>query len=513
MKDTSHTPSRDGSRRRPRRTALDHFGVIALLALLIVSLVFYIRLASSGLLTTAVLAIIAVALLLVNAVHAAIQLPLRRSKLGKLVAGALALILSAVLIYVSAHMGDALSKVGEMFGRQLVENRQILVVVRTDDPAQELADTMGYTYGYVDGWNGEDTASLLQQLHQQLGDFPESTSSNPTDLVDGLLASRTDAILMADGAISLLEDMEEYADIGDRVRVLYTYTVSHKVDIDLGKTEITEPFIIYCNGIDSRKSDINATGNSDVNILAVVNPKTREILLLNTPRDYYVPLHMNGQMDKLTHAGNYGIEESIGTLSDLYGVEIPYYIRLNFYGLVDIVDAIGGVDVESPKEFTTKKMQIPGPDGTLEKKTFTFPAGPVHLNGQEALAFARERYAFAGGDNQRGKNQMTVIKGIINKITSPALLKNYQKVLNALPNSFLTNITFDQVKALVRAQQKDGTSWHVTSYAVTGTGGSDYCYSWPGMQLYVTRPDVDSVGLAKTLIDQVMNGEVPVIPD
>ena len=515
MKDTSYTSSQGGSRRRskPRRTALDRFGTIALIVLLAVSVVFFIRLISSQLLRTATLIIIAVVLAAVNAIHAAIQLPLRRNKLGKLIAGAAALLLSVGLIWFSAHTEDALSRVGEIFGQKLVENREIVVVVRTDDPAQDLSDTIGYTYGYVNGWNAEDTESLLKQLHEKLGDFPESTSLNPSALVDSLLSSGTDAILMVSGALTQLEETEEYADLGQKVRILYTYTVSRIVDITPSNAEITEPFVIYCNGIDSRKSDINATGNSDVNILAVVNPKTREILLLNTPRDYYVALHMNGQMDKLTHAGNYGIEESIGTLSDLYGVEIPYYIRLNFFGLVDIVDAIGGVDVESPKEFTTKKMQIPGADGKLERKSFTFPAGPVHLNGQEALAFARERNAFAGGDNQRGKNQMTVIKGIIDKISSPALLRNYQKILNALPNAFLSNITFDQVKALVRAQQQDSQPWHVTSYAVTGTAGSDYCYSWPGQQLYVTRPDPESVALAKTLIEQVFRGEVPVIPD
>ena len=506
MKDTSSTSVR-------RRSAADYFGILSFVILLAVSVVLYIRLHASGLLDQRYLSIIGVGLLALNALHAVIQLLLRRKKAGKVIAGVVALALSALMIWLTAHMGYILGKAGEMFGKQLVETRKIVVVVRTEDPAQELGDTMGYTYGFVEGWNAEDTESLLQQLHEQLGGFPVDAYTNPSSLLQSLYESRTDAILLTEGAMDALEDMEEYADIGDKTRIIYTFTTTHKVEIAVGGTEMSEPFVVYCNGIDSRKNDINASGNSDVNILAVVNPQTREILLLNTPRDYYVALHMNGQLDKLTHAGNYGIEESIGTLADLYGVDISYYIRLNFFGLVDIVDAIGGVDVESPKEFTTRRMQIPGPDGKLEKKTFTFPAGPVHLNGQEALAFSRERYAFAGGDNQRGVNQMTVIKAIIEKITSPSVLKNYQQVLNALPNAFLSNITFDQVKYMVREQQKDPTKWHVTSYAVTGTGGSDYCYSWPGMPLYVTRPDPASVELARTLIAQVLNGEVPVIPD
>lgn len=515
MRQTSYSPSGDGSPRRSHlhRTDADHFGTVSMIVLLAASLLLFYKLTSSGIMENRYLILIMIALIGVNAIHIVVQVPLRRNKLGKLLCGVLAVILSAGMFWFTANMGEALDKMDEIFGRRLVENRQIAVLVRADDPAQELADTFGYTYGYVAGGNMEDTNDLLQHLQKQLGDLPVSTSPNPTALVDALYASQVDAILLTSGAMTQLEDMDNYTDLGEKTRIIYTHTISREVNIAVGGAEITEPFVIYCNGIDSRKSDIHATGNSDVNILAVINPRTREILLLNTPRDYYVPLHMNGQNDKLTHAGNYGIEESIGTLSDLYGIEIPYYIRLNFYGLVDIVEAIGGVDVESPKEFTTKRMKLPGPDGNLEKKTFTFPAGPVHLNGQEALAFSRERYAFASGDNQRGKNQMAVITGIIDKITSPALLRNYQQILNTLPNAFLSNITFDQVKALVRAQQQDSRSWHVTSYAVTGTPASDYCFSWPGQELYVTRPDPDSVVLAQTLIAQVINGETPVVPD
>ena len=515
MRRTTNNPGKNesGHPHQLRRTGVDHFGTAAMILLLAASLLLFFRLTTSGLLETRYLIIVMVALVIINVIHIVIQVPLRRSKLGKLVCGVLALILSAGLIWFTVNLEGALSRISQIFDHQLSEKRQIVVVVRTDDPALELADTAGYTFGYVSGWNAEDTTALLQELHMQLGDFPERISSTPSALVDDLLSSQTDAIILNSSALTQLEEMSEYADLGEKTRILYTYSISQKVNILPGSTEITEPFVVYCNGVDSRKNDINAAGNSDVNILAVVNPKSREILLLNTPRDYYVALHMNGKYDKLTHAGVYGIEESIGTLADLYGVEIPYYIRLNFYGLVGIVDAIGGVDVESPQEFTTKRMELPGADGNLEKKTFHFPAGSVHLNGQEALAFSRERYAFTSGDNQRGINQMIVIQGIIDKITTPAVLRNYQKVLDTLPDAFISNIAFDQVKTLVRAQQKDSRAWHVTSYSVTGSAGSDYCYSWPSQKLYVTRQDPDSVALAKTLIEQVMNGEVPVIPE
>ena len=305
MRQTSHS-SHDGAHRF-NRTAVDHFGTVAMLILAVASLVLYFKLTSSGLLGERYLLLIMIGLIAVNVIHIVVQVPLRRNKLGKLLCGVLAVILSAGMFWFTSDMGNAIDKLDQILGKKLVENREIAVLVRMDDPAQDLGDTFGYRYGYVEGLNAEDTNDLLQHLKEQLGDFPISASPNPTALVDALYGSEVDAILLPSGAMTQLADMDEYADLEEKTRIIYTHTISREVEIAVGGAEITEPFVIYCNGIDSRKSDIHATGNSDVNILAVVNPKSREILLLNTPRDYYVPLHMNGQNDKLTHAGNYGI--------------------------------------------------------------------------------------------------------------------------------------------------------------------------------------------------------------
>ena len=483
-----------------------------MIALLAISLVFFTRLTSSGFLANRVLFLIMLALIVVNAVNVIVQFPLRENKLGKLICGAVAVILSVVMLWTMVGVSSAESALSRITGK-LVETEVIAVVVRADDPAQKLSDTVGYTYGYLDNLDQENTSSMLQHLQEQLGELTPNPCASITELADDLYSSRVGAVFMNTGFLRLLEYSEDYADFFEKTRIIYEYRISREVISPTETGNISEPFIIYCNGIDSRSNDITASGNSDVNILAVVNPQSREILLLNTPRDYYVPLHMNGKYDKLTHAGNYGIDESIGTLSDLYNVKVPYYVRLNFFGLVDVVDAIGGVDVESPKEFTTVSMEIPNESGKLENRSFTFPAGPVHLNGREALAFSRERKAFASGDNQRGQNQMTVIKGIIDKATSPAVLSRYQSLIKAVTDAFVTNVSYDDVASLVKNQQKDTRPWHVSTYAVTGPGGSDYCYSWPNQQLYVTRQDPDSVAFAKTLIQQVLNGERPDLPD
>ena len=270
--------------------------------------------------------------------------------------------------------------------------------------------------------------------------------------------------------------------------------------------------MVYCSGIDARDSDVNIKSKSDVNILAVINPQTHQILLINTPRDYYLPLAFNGELDKLTHAGLYGINESMNVLGNLYGVDVAYYVRVNFDGLVDIVDALGGIDVMSEYEFTSKRMEIPNEDGTgYYFDSYSFSEGMNHLDGRAALAFSRERYSFAAGDIQRGKNQMAVIKAIVNKATSSSALSNYQKVLNAVSDAFITNMSYDDIAGLVKLQQKNMTGWNITSYSVYGDGGIDYTYS--GGEAYVMYPDYDLVNNAQNLIQAVFNGEVPQVPE
>ena len=172
----------------------------------------------------------------------------------------------------------------------------------------------------------------------------------------------------------------------------------------------------------------------------------RQILLINTPRDYYLPLAFNGEMDKLTHAGLYGVQETMAVLDNLYGTETAYYGRINFWGLIDIVDALGGIDVYSDYAFDAAAGDVEG----YGYRSFSFSEGWNHLEGQEALAFSRERYAFSDGDNQRGKNQMAVIQAIISKASSPAVLKNYQTLLSSLSDAFITSLSYDDIASLVQ---------------------------------------------------------------
>ena len=261
-----------------------------------------------------------------------------------------------------------------------------------------------------------------------------------------------------------------------------------------------EPFVVYLSGVDTR-GELTEKARSDVNILAVVNPATKRVALINTPRDYYVDLAGTSSKDKLTHAGLYGVETSMATLGNLYGINVDHYIRINFAGFINIVDALGGVDVYSDQAFTSV-----GSPGYYDPTTFA--EGWNHLDGKSALAFARERHAFASGDIQRGINQMKVIDAMLNKIKSPALLMGFSKIMDAASDCFVTDFSQDQISALVRMQLSDFANWDIQSYTVTGSSGtSTQCYSAKGQKLYVMKPDEASVSKAKEMIAVVLGGE------
>ena len=261
-----------------------------------------------------------------------------------------------------------------------------------------------------------------------------------------------------------------------------------------------EPFVVYLSGVDTR-GDLTEKARSDVNIIAAVNPVTKQVVLINTPRDYYVDLAGTNSKDKLTHAGLYGVQTSMDTLGNLYGVDVQHYIRINFAGFINIVDALGGVDVYSDQAFTSV-----GSPGYYDPTTFA--EGWNHLDGKAALAFARERHAFKTGDVQRGINQMKVIDAMLNKIKSPALLMGFSKIMDSAADCFVTSLSQNQISALVRMQLSDFAEWNIESYTVTGSSGSSTkCYSAKGQKLYVMKPDESSVAKAKEMIAAVLGGE------
>lgn len=212
-----------------------------------------------------------------------------------------------------------------------------------------------------------------------------------------------------------------------------------------------------------------------------------------------IPGISGGKKDKLTHAGLYGVDASMRTLEALYDVKVPFYARVNFTSLIEIVDKLGGIDVNSEYEFTT---------GEESGEVMQVSQGMNHFNGKQALAFSRERHNLADGDNQRGKNQQAVITGMIKKMASPAMLIRANGIIDSVGGNVETNMSQKQLQSLIKMQLVRGSAWKISSVAAEGTGAKNYCYSSGSSLLYVTKPNYESVEKIKAMIDKVENGEI-----
>ncbi|WFA75768.1 LCP family protein [Streptococcus suis] len=287
----------------------------------------------------------------------------------------------------------------------------------------------------------------------------------------------------------------EDPDFSSKVKKIYSFKVTQTVETATEQVS-GDSFNIYISGIDTY-GPISSVSRSDVNIIMTVNRATHKILLTTTPRDSYVAIADGGQnqYDKLTHAGIYGVNASVHTLENLYGIDISNYIRLNFTSFLQLIDLVGGIDVENTQEFTSLHGN------------YYFPVGQVHLNAEQALGFVRERYSLEGGDNDRGQNQEKVIAALIKKLSSPDNLANYQAILTGLEGSIQTDLTLETIMGLVNTQLESGTQFTVESQALTGTGRSDLSsYAMPGSQLYMMEINQDSLEQAKAAIQSVLDG-------
>ncbi len=371
----------------------------------------------------------------------------------------------------------------------------INVYVMADNEAENISDAKDYKFGILSALDRENTDEAIGEISDSVGkDIEVQEFESWPDMIASLYNGSVGAIIMNSTYVSSIIETEEYKNFEQDTKVLLEKKIVTELDVDTNKDVTDNTFALYISGIDVT-GDISTTSRSDVNIIAVVNPDTRQVLLLNTPRDYYVNLAIkNNPLDKLTHAGNYGVDVSMATLEALYDMDIDYYFRINFTGFKNVIDALGGVDVYSEYSFTTMH------GGYSIKK------GTNSLNGSQALGFVRERSSLAGGDNQRGKNQMALIEGVIDKMTSTALLNDFSNLMDSLSGSFQTSMSSSQISALVRMQLDEGGSWNIVNYAVTGEGGDDYCYSL-GSSNYVMRPHMNTVENAKKLIKMVEDGE------
>lgn len=407
---------------------------------------------------------------------------------GRIISGLLSVLLGLGCFYVwKTH--DTLSGIS---GADTKVD-EIAIVVMAGDLAENIDDIADYRVGIQTVMDRANTDQAVKEIEGHLGGTLNiSEYANVDNLVKGLYNGEIQALIMNEAYRGMVE--ESYESFTTDTRVLSNYVYKTTVEIDKTTGDVTkEPFTVFISGIDVYGS-ISKTSRSDVNILATVNPNTNQVLLTTTPRDYFVELPFaDNARDKLTHSGIYGVDASIETLEHLYGIDIDYYVRVNFTSVENIVDALGGITVDSEKSFSMGE--------------YSFSEGENELSGAEALAFSRERKSFAAGDVQRGRNQMAVIKGIIHKAISPSIIGSYASVLDSVSDSMETNMSTSEITSLVKMQMQTNKGWDIISSNVVGTGSYGSTYSMPGQQLWIMIPDDASVAEAKARIEKVNAGE------
>lgn len=373
------------------------------------------------------------------------------------------------------------------------EKTEMVVAVLADSDVEQITDLKELLVGYLNDYDAEASKKVMDEIDKSVGGTANYNAfDDKFAMIDALYNQTIKAMIFNKANIEVIKDAEGYEDFEDKVKIIYSSELIKYIEM-VDKTDSNlDQFVVYISGIDTF-GDVSVRSRSDVNILAAVNTKTKHIQLINTPRDYYIEHpQSNGVKDKLTHAGLYGVENSIGAVENLYGINIDYYVRMNFSGFENIIDAMGGIDVYSDKDFTVEPVKH-------------YTVGVNHLSGIEALAFARERHAFAAGDIQRGQNQMNVIIAMINKLSSKDVLYNYSEVLDGIAGTFQTDMTSEDIYTLVKKQLVDNTKYTIDSYSVTGNGDSCTTYSTPKTKVWVMQPNMDEVEKAKGLINGILN--------
>ena len=458
------------SRRRRRNDWIP--GAVITIIVIMLSVVFMGLLAMTKMVPTIYMLIIGIVLAVIAAIIWLLVWHTRYT--GRFIGGTvLAVIMIAILAFGGFYINKTRSAISNISG-ETTEVTQMAVYVKSDDAADSVEATAGYTYGILSSLDRENTDGAVAHLNSEFGTEVQTKEyAGLTELADGILNGEVNAMLLNSGYLSVYEDMDGYTDFSTKIKEVGTVDVESTIQSAEESTPI-EPittanggkvYTIYLSGIDTR-GEMTAKSRSDVNIIATVNTDTHEILLVSTPRDYFVPLSISGGApDKLTHAGIYGIDVCMDTLGMLYDIDINYYFRINFGGFVKVIDALGGI------------------------------------------TFARERYAFQEGDRQRGKNQMEVIRGVVKKALSPEILTSYSSILSSLDGCFGTNITYEEIAQILQQQLTNGGDWTIVSYSVNGTGATEKPYSM-SQKAYVMVPDYNTVDKAKSLMEKVRNGEV-----
>lgn len=424
----------------------------------------------------------------------------------KIVSKVILIVITLVLSFGSGFGGYYLLKTNSMFSNITdvtgKSKNTVSIIVKESSDMKDLRDIEGKKVGTLRLMGLVGTEACLEDIKSKDITIEQMNYDSISNLMNAFYSGETEVIILNESYRSNVEDIEEYKNFNENTRVIYqtTFEVEDTNKVNAVSDITQHAFNVLITGSDSRVG-IEENARSDVNMVVTINPTTNTILLTSIPRDYYVTTVCdaadgcaNGSLDKITHTGVTGVNTTKKTIESLFGIEINYTVKVGFETVTQIVDALGGVDVYVE------------PGYAVTTNNFSVTEGINHLNGKQALAYARERYSYMEGDRQRTKNQQQVVMGIIDKMTSGSVLANYADLMDALGDTFQTNMSASEIQALIQYQMDKMPSWKVEQYMVDGTGDTLMCAAL-GQAAYVMVPDQTTVELAKRKITAVMDGE------
>lgn len=487
---------------KEQNKVLRGIGIVLSILLVVASFYLLYQLIKINVLPTKLLFLITIIFVLLDTIFALLLCYYTRAIVSKIIC----VVITLVLIFGSCMGGYYISKTGSLLTNITNVTKHakntVSVVVKQSSDIKNKSQLNGLSVGTLRTIGTQGSSKALKELSKDGIVMNQSEYDSLSAMLESFYNGEVDSIIINESSRSQILDMESYADFDNNTRVVYqtSYKVENTDKANAVSDITSKPFNVLISGSDTR-GGFDENGRSDVIMVATINPKTSTILLTSVPRDFYVTTAcdaadgcMQGALDKITHTGIHGTNTTKRTVEQLLGIEINYTFKVGFDTVTDLVDALGGVDVYVE------------PGYAVSTSTFSVHEGTNHLDGEHALAYARERYSYTEGDRQRTKNQQQVLMGIVNEATKPSVITKYASIMDAMANTFSTTMSNEEISDLMKYQINNNPKWKMEQYMVDGTGDTLMCAEL-GDAASVMVPDQSTVKMAKDKINAVLAGK------
>lgn len=487
---------------KEQNKVLRGIGIVLSILLVVASFYLLYQLIKINVLPTKLLFLITIIFVLLDTIFALLLCYYTRAIVSKIIC----VVITLVLIFGSCLGGYYISKTGSLLTNITNVTKHakntVSVVVKQSSDIKNKSQLNGLSVGTLRTIGTQGSSKALKELSKDGIVMNQSEYDSLSAMLEAFYNGEVDSIIINESSRSQILDMESYADFDNNTRVVYqtSYKVENTDKANAVSDITSKPFNVLISGSDTR-GGFDENGRSDVIMVATINPKTSTILLTSVPRDFYVTTAcdaadgcMQGALDKITHTGIHGTNTTKRTVEQLLGIEINYTFKVGFDTVTDLVDALGGVDVYVE------------PGYAVSTSTFSVHEGTNHLDGEHALAYARERYSYTEGDRQRTKNQQQVLMGIVNEATKPSVITKYASIMDAMANTFSTTMSNEEISDLIKYQINNNPKWKMEQYMVDGTGDTLMCAEL-GDAASVMVPDQSTVKMAKDKINAVLAGK------